>query len=74
MTTPDTNLGGRFAFAALAALAVLSTPLTRAQTPAKADEVIKLEAFVSTGSRFNNRTVVDSPVDRKSHTSELQSH
>lgn len=32
-------------------------------TPVKpAEEVIKLEAFVSTGSRFNDRTVIDSPV------------
>jgi iron complex outermembrane receptor protein len=51
------------AFALLASTAF--TPLSAQTTPAAtkpADEVVKLEAFVSTGTRFNNRTVTESPV------------
>src|SRR4051812_1373382 len=58
-----------FSAGALALLASTGFTLMHAQTapaaapaPAKADEPIKLEAFVSTGSRFNDRTVIDSPV------------
>src|SRR6185369_16817431 len=49
---------------ALALLAITATTQVFAQTaPAKpADEVITLEKFVSTGTRFNNRTVTESPV------------
>ena len=52
------------AFALLAATAALPmfAQTTPAVAPAKAEEIIKLEAFISTGTRFNNRTVVDSPV------------
>ena len=52
---------GGAALAATVITALAAAP-AQAQTAPKADEVIKLEAFVSTGSRFNNRTVVDSPV------------
>src|SRR4051812_48749741 len=60
----------RFSAISAGALALLVSTVvtTHAQTaptaaaPAKADEPIKLEAFVSTGSRFNDRTVIDSPV------------
>jgi iron complex outermembrane receptor protein len=63
MNQTETNHRHR-ALAALAAtvIAALAAAPAQAQTAPKADEVIKLEAFVSTGSRFNNRTVVDSPV------------
>jgi iron complex outermembrane receptor protein len=46
------------------AFVLLATTQSFAQTePAKpADEIIKLDAFVSTGTRFNNRTVTESPV------------
>src|SRR5882757_1292488 len=46
------------------ALVLLATTQSFAQTaPTKpADEVITLDAFVSTGTRFNNRTVTESPV------------
>ncbi len=46
-----------------AALTSLSAQTTPPAAPAKpGDQVITMEAFVSTGSRFNDRTVVDSPV------------
>jgi iron complex outermembrane receptor protein len=38
-----------------------TTPATTV-APAKPEEIITLEPFVSTGTRFNNRTVTDSPV------------
>lgn len=38
-----------------------TAPATPA-APKKADEAIVMEAFVSTGTRFNDRTVTDSPV------------
>src|SRR5205085_3322870 len=62
------------AFGRVAAFAVLAllgaAPFAgRAQTPAASatastakEEPIKLEAFVSTGTRFNDRTVTESPV------------
>lgn len=48
----------------LAALASLGASSAFAQAPsaAAADQPIKLEAFVSTGTRFSNRTVTESPV------------
>jgi iron complex outermembrane receptor protein len=51
----------------LLATAVLAGTATLTAQPAPTarpagEEVIKLEAFVSTGSRFNNRTVTESPV------------
>jgi iron complex outermembrane receptor protein len=54
------------AFALLASAAAL--PVSAQTTPAaapttkKEGDAIVMEAFVSTGTRFNNRTVVDSPV------------
>ena len=55
--------------AALTLLAVVGLARLSAQTappppaaPKTDDDVVKLEAFVSTGSRFNDRTVTDSPV------------
>jgi iron complex outermembrane receptor protein len=53
---------GAFALLASAAALPMFAQTTPPATPAKPDEVIKLEAFVSTGSRFNDRTVIDSPV------------
>lgn len=52
---------------ALIAIAAALLPLHAQTTPmataaAARDEPIKLEAFVSTGTRFNDRTVVQSPV------------
>ena len=47
----------------LAGLVVASAqtpPAVAARAPG--DEVIKMQAFVSTGTRFNDRTVTDSPV------------
>ena len=51
---------GRAGAAAL--LAVLVSAASAQTTPAAKDEPIKLEAFVSTGTRFNDRTVIQSPV------------
>src|SRR4051812_6101376 len=57
--------------AAAAILAVIApafgqTPAPAAPSPASAttaaEEPLKMEAFVSTGTRFNNRTVTESPV------------
>ncbi len=54
---------GRAFVAAPLALALGATTELAAQAAAGAkDQPIKLEAFVSTGTRFNDRTVVDSPV------------
>jgi iron complex outermembrane receptor protein len=48
---------------ALAFFASASSGLLAQPAPAAAsDEVVKLEAFISTGTRFNNRTVTESPV------------
>src|SRR5262249_40840840 len=49
------------------ALFLASTAALSAQTPTPApakpdEETVKLEKFVTIGSRFNDRTVVDSPV------------
>jgi iron complex outermembrane receptor protein len=43
---------------------LLAQPATPPAPPSasKDDEVVSLQAFVSTGTRFNDRTVVDSPV------------
>ena len=48
----------------LAALSSLgaSSAFAQAASAAAADQPIKLEAFVSTGTRFSNRTVTESPV------------
>ena len=49
----------------LAAFAQEATPPAENASDAvgaKKDSVVKLEAFVATGSRFNNRTVTESPV------------
>jgi iron complex outermembrane receptor protein len=46
-------------------LASVSSSLIGQTAPAAkpaGEEIIKLEAFISTGSRFNNRTVTESPV------------
>src|SRR4051812_7119911 len=46
-----------------ATLAILGNGAVAQTAPSAAkDEPIKLEAFVSTGTRFNDRTVIDSPV------------
>src|ERR1043166_8847289 len=65
--TPPLQRASGITKAALVFLA--TTPLasifaqTAPATPAKpGDEIISLEAFVSTGTRFNNRTVTESPV------------
>ncbi|MBI3887184.1 MAG: TonB-dependent receptor [Opitutae bacterium] len=54
------------AVAAFAVIAAVGAPSLRAQAAApaadKPDEVVKLSEFVTTGSRFNDRTVTDSPV------------
>jgi iron complex outermembrane receptor protein len=57
------------ASALLAALLTLTSSHARAQTPPAAgapaaakEQPIKLEAFVSTGTRFNDRTIIQSPV------------
>ena len=48
---------------AVALISVASVGLQAQPAPAAAsDEVVKLEAFVSTGTRFSNRTVTESPV------------
>src|SRR5882757_6084789 len=49
-------------FLTTAALNPLFAQTTPAAPAKPADEVIQLEAFVSTGTRFNNRTVTESPV------------
>jgi len=51
--------------AALAALSLAATSSLLAQTAPetpKKEEVVQLEAFVATGTRFNDRTVTESPV------------
>ena len=53
---------GAFALLALAASAPLFAQTTPAASAAKPDEVVQLEKFVAIGSRFNDRTVTDSPV------------
>src|SRR4051812_45562431 len=54
---------GVLAFLASAAFAPLFAQTAPASTtPAKSDEVVQLEKFVAVGSRFNDRTVLDSPV------------
>src|SRR5206468_4211879 len=77
-TTPmnyqTTYASRRPAVRPLAAFAILASALLplSAQTPAPStvaattnaakDEPITMDAFVSTGTRFNNRTVTESPV------------
>ena len=61
MNHPPTTTFPRAALAFLA-LALTAPLFGQAAMPAAKDEPVKLEAFVSTGSRFNDRTVVDSPV------------
>ncbi len=51
----------RAALCALALVAVGNLPAQPAETPKK-EEVVQLEAFVATGTRFNDRTVTESPV------------
>src|SRR3954464_3542852 len=47
----------------IALLALLTTASSAfAQTTASQPEVVQLEKFVATGSRFNDRTVTQSPV------------
>jgi iron complex outermembrane receptor protein len=46
----------------IALLALLTTTAAFGQTAAPKDEVVQLEKFVATGSRFNDRTVTQSPV------------
>ncbi|MSU22659.1 MAG: TonB-dependent receptor [Opitutus sp.] len=53
---------GAVALLALSALAPLSAQTAPAAAKKAPEEVIKMEAFVSTGTRFNNRTVTESPV------------
>ena len=76
--TSTLTIQARFAVLALqrlltglpvAAACFLAGPVVAsAQTPpavaarAPGEEVIKMQAFVSTGTRFNDRTVTDSPV------------
>ena len=50
-----------FAFAAPVALAQ-AAPVANANSAAAKDQAVLLEAFVSTGTRFNDRTVIQSPV------------
>ncbi|MEY2881271.1 MAG: hypothetical protein RLZZ15_3651 [Verrucomicrobiota bacterium] len=72
-TTPITTTRGNRApravsvrAVALTTLSLLAASLSAQTAPpaaaAKADEVVTLEAFVSTGTRFNNRTFTESPV------------
>lgn len=51
----------RAALSALALVAAGNLPAQPAETPKK-EEVVQLEAFVATGTRFNDRTVTESPV------------
>jgi iron complex outermembrane receptor protein len=53
---------GALALLASAAFTQMFAQTAPAAAPAKADEIVKLETYVSTGSRFNNRTVTESPV------------
>lgn len=53
---------GVLAFLATAAFAPLSAQTAPTTSPTAPDETIKLEKFVAIGSRFNDRTVIDSPV------------
>src|SRR5688572_31536878 len=46
----------------LALLAMMATVAVLAQEAAPAGQVVELEKFVATGSRFNDRTVTQSPV------------
>jgi iron complex outermembrane recepter protein len=62
-------LGRTRAFAALAllgstltAIAQTVAPATTPGAPRAEGEVVRLETFVTTGTRFNDRTVVESPV------------
>ncbi len=48
--------------AAVTSVLAQTTPAAPATAPAKPDQVIQMEAFVSTGTRFTNRTVTESPV------------
>lgn len=48
-----------FFLTASSALLAQTSPTPPASAP---DEIVKLDAFVSTGTRFNDRTVLDSPV------------
>jgi iron complex outermembrane receptor protein len=48
--------------ASLALLSAISTANVLAQATAAAGETVQLEKFVATGSRFNDRTVTQSPV------------
>jgi|CXWL01.1.fsa_nt_gi iron complex outermembrane receptor protein len=47
---------------ALALLALLTTTTAIGQTTTSTEQVVQLEKFVATGSRFNDRTVTQSPV------------
>ncbi|MEO6244793.1 MAG: TonB-dependent receptor plug domain-containing protein, partial [Opitutaceae bacterium] len=49
-------------FALLASVALAQTAPANANAATAKDDPIKLEAFVSTGTRFNDRTVTQSPV------------
>ena len=49
-------------FLTTAAFAPLSAQTTPAEPKKDAEQVVKMEAFVSTGTRFSNRTVTESPV------------
>ncbi|MBI2512334.1 MAG: TonB-dependent receptor [Opitutae bacterium] len=46
----------------LSAAAFAQTTAPAADAPKPDDKVVKLDTFVATGSRFNNRTVTESPV------------
>jgi iron complex outermembrane receptor protein len=43
-------------------IAGVSAPLAAQTAPAAKQDPLKMEAFVSTGTRFNDRTVIESPV------------
>jgi iron complex outermembrane receptor protein len=53
---------GALAFLAAAVVAPLLAQTAPTPSPAKPDEPIQLEKFVTIGSRFNDRSVIDSPV------------
>jgi iron complex outermembrane recepter protein len=64
--SPDPTMNHPTRYRLIAAWPLLALPLAVSAQPAPAaaakDEPLMLEAFVSTGTRFNDRTVVDSPV------------
>lgn len=61
-TTAPRSLFGQAAALTPALLVLLGAAAFAQTAPAAKEEPIKLEAFVSTGTRFNDRTVIDSPV------------